>query len=63
MMTRLLALLLTLAGPAQSDPLSDLLFAEGIFATLSAGQEIRYAMSSAALTPRISGWCPREAWC
>lgn len=39
----LLALLLTLAGPALSEPASDLLFAEGIFATLPAGQEIRYA--------------------
>lgn len=45
-MTRLLAILLlvlTSAGPGQSDPVTDSLFAEGIFASLTVGQEIRYA--------------------
>lgn len=43
-MTRLLAaLLLVLAGPARADPVTDSLFAEGIFSALPAGQEIHYA--------------------
>lgn len=45
-MTRLLTVLLLVlvgAGPGQSDPVTDSLFAEGIFSTLPVGQEIRYA--------------------
>lgn len=34
---------LALAGPAGADPVTDLLFADGILQTLPAGEEVRYA--------------------
>lgn len=45
-MTRLLAILLSglaLAGPAPAETVTDALFAEGVFVTLSPGKEISYA--------------------
>lgn len=45
-MTRLLAVLiigLLGAGPGQSDPITDSLFAEGVFLTVPAGQEVHYS--------------------